>query len=333
MADHQQKKNPEGKRAKNRDEGGVDDIFEAPVFMREPSSRQVKLGSKVVLRVVATGRPLPSFQWFHNGKKISGAISDFLTLTKVRRLAAGGYHCEAKNFQGKAVSRVCMLSFFTQKIPQLVIGPQKSSVEEGKPFVLKVTSPDANALKGLDVYWTLNGMRIKGARGLELTFGAVKKKYEGEYKAMISVASVLETSNVAMLFVRAAGQTASAPVCDELIEEELDKTRVEMQQAPESAKSAPAESNSRWEDLTFDPEAEEGGEGDFVGEVSAPAPERESELFAEAVPEPVPVIQINKKNRAQPKLARRKKFLEKFLNRWQKHCGQSAAPRSQKKAA
>lgn len=239
-----------------------DDVFQPPVIVREPSSRQAKLGSNVVLRVQATGRPLPSYQWFHNGKKIAGANSDRLTLNKVRRANAGSYHCEAKNFVGKATSRACMLSFFLQKIPKLVIGPALSRLDETQIFSLKVVSPPVHELKEFKIYWSFNGMRIRGASGPELLIGAAKKKYEGEYKAMIAVGSGIETSNVARLEVIPADAKGSSL---RSMLEDAPANPIARSSSPPAAGSAVAKSSppptgsdsSSWENFLFNPEDDE----------------------------------------------------------------------------
>ncbi|HEY8280396.1 MAG TPA: immunoglobulin domain-containing protein [Bdellovibrionota bacterium] len=292
-----------------------DDVFEAPKILREPSSRQAKLGSKVVLRVTAAGRPLPSYQWFHNGKKISGATFDRLTLNKLRRLNGGAYHCEVKNFIGKAVSRVCMLSFFTQAIPQLVVEPQDSTLDEGKPFTLKVASPGLNVLKDFRIYWTFNGMRIKGAHGPELKIESAKKKYEGVYKAMISTGSGLETSNAAKLSVL-SGKVPEAEKqsptkankikpggvtefnADKTNDRALERTAkivgyappIDLKIAPD-VKVAPVTEN--WNDFLFDPEADEEGVEESLSSAPKPIPE---ELLETAVAESGPVSQLDTKD-------------------------------------
>lgn len=253
------KKKP-GAKKRVTDEFQEEEIFQAPSITREPTSRQAKLGSKVVLRITATGKPIPSYQWFHNGKKIVGATTDRLTIMKARRQAAGAYHCEAKNFVGKTASRACMLSFFTQRIPKLVIGPELSQIQEGKPFKLKVTSPAANELKDFKIYWIFNGMRIKGAMGPELDIAAAKKKYEGEYKAMIATGSSLETSNTAKMVLLAAGATPPDP-------------------SPEPAAAPPPQTAEPWEEFTFNPEDEEN-----PAEPELVAPQPGAEIFGQTSP-------------------------------------------------
>lgn len=240
------KKGPVQGKRKISDEFQEDEIFQAPVITREPSSRQCKLGSNVVLRISATGKPLPSYQWFHNGKKISGANTDRLTISKARRASAGAYHCEAKNHVGKAVSRQCMVSFYLNKVPKLVIEPKDARVEEGKPITLKVVTNNPAEFKEFHVFWIFNGMRIKGARGLELQISAGKKKYEGEYKAMISVGSGIETSNVAKVTIVPASEAAA-------VDTEHEGTMVVKMPAEEPAPE-PEKPADDWNDLLFNPE-------------------------------------------------------------------------------
>lgn len=314
MADNNKNKGPV-KKKKVSDEFQEDDIFQAPEIVREPSSRQAKLGSNVVLRITATGKPLPSFQWFHNGKKISGANSDRLTLSKVRRASAGAYHCEARNHAGKAVSRQCMLSFFTQKVPKLVLDHRELSIPEGKPISLKVVCNDPAAFKDFRVFWVFNGMRIKGAYGLELNIAAGKKKYEGEYKAMISVGSGIETSNVCKITITAA-KSATAPAAAD--DAQVDGTMVgtlspspadlilsepEVKPAPEPV------SAEDWTDSLFNPDDEDAGPVASVEEGTREFDSREIRMnakeaeaaLANAQPSPLDLIASMKKETIEEK--------------------------------
>lgn len=70
----------------------------------------VREGGSVTLEVEAAGNPAPAYQWFHNGKKIPGAISNILTLSHMRRLSGGRYYCEVTNAKGKEMSRACTIT-------------------------------------------------------------------------------------------------------------------------------------------------------------------------------------------------------------------------------
>jgi hypothetical protein len=280
VADKNNKK-PAKKKAKDTFE--EESIFKPPTIVRDPQSRQAKLGSRVVLRVEADGKPLPSYQWFHNGKKISGATSDRLSLVKVRRPAIGAYHCEVKNFVGKATSRAAMLSFFTARIPKLVIGPELSKLHEGKPFTLTVISPSAADLKDFKVFWMFNGMRIKGATGLTLNISGVKKKYEGEYKAMIATGSGIETSNVAKLVVKPAKVVAPAEAAATEampVEEEQKSLEDILAEQPTSVLETPAKPTPSWDEFNFNPEDD--GTEETDEELVAPA--EGSEQFGNTSP-------------------------------------------------
>lgn len=191
---------------KKKKEADPDEIFLPPQITREPMSRQVVLGGKLTLRVTASGRPLPSFQWYLNGKKVSGANSDRLVVNKTRRDNAGAYTCEAKNFMGSAMSRAAMVSFLAKRVPELVVKAQSGEAEIGKPFKIWVESPKKEILQTFNFQWMFNGRRIQGAKSHVLEFTEFKKKYEGEYKLII-VAGDIHASNVVSI---KAGQSSLA---------------------------------------------------------------------------------------------------------------------------
>lgn len=257
---------------KKRGEPKSDDIFQAPVIVREPVSRQVALGARLTLRVTATGKPLPSFQWFLNGKKISGANSDRLMVNKTRRDSLGAYTCEAKNFVGKTMSRAAMVSFLAETIPNIIVEPAVASVPTGKPFRFRIAEPGPDKLKKLSFQWTFNGKRINGARGPELQFTEVKKKYEGEYKVLLFVGGELRASNTVKLVVLAAeAQGMEMPSRIDIRRPdpaELAAAESEMESAPELTPATAVPAATAAEDLFFNPEDEDEGEGE--GERESP---------------------------------------------------------------
>ena len=193
---------------KKKKEVDPDEIFLPPQITREPMSRQVVLGGKLTLRVTASGRPLPSFQWYLNGRKVSGANSDRLVVNKTRRDNAGAYTCEAKNFMGSAMSRAAMVSFLAKRVPEIVVEAQSGEAEIGKPFKIWVHSPKKEVLQTFNFQWMFNGRRIQGAKNHVLEFTEFKKKYEGEYKVII-IAGDIHASNV--VSVRAGESSTIAP--------------------------------------------------------------------------------------------------------------------------
>jgi hypothetical protein len=254
MANAPQNKN--GPKKKKKPGVADDEIFKAPEIAREPSSKQVKLGGKISLRIDATGKPLPSFQWYQNGIKIIGATNERLMINKSRRNHSGAYTCEVKNFVGKVMSRAAMVSFYAEKIPDIVIGPKNAAIESGKPFKFEIIEPSADKLKEFSFKWVFNGKRINGATNTCLEFTQVKKKYEGEYKVVLVAGSEIRTSNTVTLKIL-----------------EKDTPPPEVVETVEAA-VAPEPAPEPMEDLFFDPEME----SDFT----EPAP-----AFAEAAIEPI----------------------------------------------
>lgn len=283
---------PNAKKKKNQQD--KDEIFEAPTILREPTSRQVKLKGKLTLRIVATGRPLPSYQWYHNGRKISGANSDRLVVNKIRRDQGGAYHCEVKNYAGKAVSRQAMVSFLMQKIPDPVIEPVIAQVPAGKPFTFRMVVPAKEQAKGFRLQWVLNGKRITGAHGTELEFTQVKQKYQGEYKLLLICGAEVRSSNVVKLNV---------------VAEDLPVQEVPSQLLPAAMRPAPQSEN--W---FFNPEEEE----DLLVPEEAPqAPVASAPALREQPKLPEVSEHIEATSFPRPVLVKKKSFLEQALQKVQ----------------
>ncbi|XP_054450594.1 contactin-3-like [Pteronotus mesoamericanus] len=96
--------------------------FQGPVFVREPSSRVVPVGSEdrgVLLSCEARGSPAPRYRWQLNGSdidprgdpryRLSGG--SLLLLRPRRGRDAGSYQCFATNARGTIVSREARLQF------------------------------------------------------------------------------------------------------------------------------------------------------------------------------------------------------------------------------
>lgn len=295
-----------GQKKKANEAKVVDEVFEAPVIIREPTSRQVTLGGKLTLRIIATGKPLPSFQWFCNGRKISGANSDRYNVNKTRREHGGAYTCEVKNYAGKVMSRAAMISFLAERVPDIVIEPSVASIPTGKPFKFRVASPGLEALKRFKLQWTFNGKRINGATGMELQFIQIKKKYEGEYKVVILVAGDIHASNCAKLVALPAEGVAD-------IQPALTKEKTAFIIAPPKAS------------FFFDPLEEEEGSGPVASDPALLKWQQalKAETGEDARPEPMlsekgPPAAPPELERAitDLSLVRKKALLERIIAQW-----------------
>ncbi|BET67459.1 hypothetical protein ASA1KI_23770 [Opitutales bacterium ASA1] len=76
----------------------------APTITVQPIARDASTGGSLQLRVVATGRPAPTYQWFLDGVALDGETSSTLQLRNLRSESAGVYSVRVTNLGGTVVS-------------------------------------------------------------------------------------------------------------------------------------------------------------------------------------------------------------------------------------
>ncbi len=82
----------------------------APVVTSQPESVIVAEGQSVTFSVIATGLPVPTYQWRFNGENIPGATESSYTIPYVTAADAGNYDAVASNVQGTIPSNVAKLT-------------------------------------------------------------------------------------------------------------------------------------------------------------------------------------------------------------------------------
>ena len=85
-------------------------VLVTPVITAQPQGLTVAPGTNVVFSVAATGTPAPTYQWLKNGKSISGATNDHLTLGNVTTNDSGSYTVGVTNSAGGLLSSTAMLA-------------------------------------------------------------------------------------------------------------------------------------------------------------------------------------------------------------------------------
>jgi hypothetical protein len=297
------------------------EAFTPPKILREPQSRQIPLSGKVAIRISATGNPLPSFQWFHNGKKIAGATNDMLVLNHLRRDQGGAYTCEVKNIAGKAMSRSAMISFLPEKLPELIVEPAEAKIPVGRSFEFKIVSPDPHTLKEFRLQWTFNGKKIRGAMGTKLEFLQIKKKYEGEYKVRIVLDDQILTSNCVKLIAVADDSKEEVKSALEELTREIvvkkepiffDPNEFEQEEEKPAVALVPMPENVAKElevGSLLDLPLTDDSQISLTALPPLPAIEREEVSPTESTGLPSPVLDLSKE--------RKRLFLEKFLWHWQ----------------
>jgi len=82
----------------------------APIILSQPESVKVKNGQTVSFKVKVAAIPKASYQWFKNGKVISGATNPILTIDRVSPKDAANYTVTVKNNSGSVISHKAALT-------------------------------------------------------------------------------------------------------------------------------------------------------------------------------------------------------------------------------
>ena len=90
----------------------------APVFTMQPVAQSVPLGADVVFTAVATGLPLPAYQWRLNGNNLFGETNSTFSITSVSQINIGNYSVLVTNIAGSAVSTNALLALIPPNAAQ-----------------------------------------------------------------------------------------------------------------------------------------------------------------------------------------------------------------------
>jgi hypothetical protein len=186
------------------DSGGI-------VFVVQPLSQNVALGSTVSFLVAAVGTPLPTYQWQKNGANILGATAPTLTLANVSSVSAGTYDAVASNSSGSSVSEGASLTVMTP--PAITSQPASQSVSVGAnvAFVVSASGNPTPTYR-----WQKNGAAlsdggdIAGSESSTLSLSDVTSANVGSYVAIATNSIGSTSSNAASLTV--ASTSTPTPV-------------------------------------------------------------------------------------------------------------------------
>lgn len=178
----------------------------APGFVRAPVGRVAAVGSSITLDSEATGTPPLSFQWFHEGVPLNGAILPQLTLTALTLAHSGNYTVRVTNIAGSATSEPALLSVLAP--PSIVTQPLDKTVASGSTAELSVTAAGSPPLT---YQWLKDGVSVVGATNPTLVLANITPAQNGAYTVLVSNPVGTATSNPANVEVLQAPTIVSQP--------------------------------------------------------------------------------------------------------------------------
>lgn len=176
-----------------------------------PPLIQTTVNSNVTLKIVASGSPSPSYQWYKGGVAISGATNATLAMTSVTGTNAGNYSVIVTSGSLTYSSALTQVQVFTVGTPvpsvTIVTQPTDRTVAAGQSasFTVEATSSGT-----LTYQWSKGGTAIVGATNATYTVGSAQSADAGVYAVTVTDGSSTVTTGGAALLVT-GGSSSVAP--------------------------------------------------------------------------------------------------------------------------
>lgn len=184
----------------------------APVFVVQPVSATVDLGSTATWTAEASGNPVPTLQWqtstdggttwtpLAESADAIGVTSTRLTLANIPVAADGlRIRCLATNEFGAVASSVATLTVNLEAhVPVIIEPPVAVTVSEGESATLSVV---ATGIAPLSYQWRRNTVAINGANAATLELPALALTDGGSYDVVVTNAAGSTTSPPALVTV------------------------------------------------------------------------------------------------------------------------------------
>jgi hypothetical protein len=176
-----------------------------PTFVSQATNQTVPVGSNVTLTVLATGAPLPAYQWYFNGVALTndshytGTTGTNLQVSGVQTGDTGNYFVIATNIGGAATSLVATVTVLTP--PALILQPVSQTLPQGSNVTFTAAvSGDAP----LNDQWFFNGTpltdggQFNGTATTNLTISNLQFTNNGNYVLRVTnlVGSAISTTAV-----------------------------------------------------------------------------------------------------------------------------------------
>jgi sugar lactone lactonase YvrE len=166
-----------------------------PTIQTQPIGSTIIQSNSYTFTVVASGNPLPSYQWYLAGVPITGATTSTYTIKSAQLSDAGSYTVVVTNMIGSITSSAVTLNVTT--IPVITMQPVATAAATGSTGTFTV----ASSTSGIGYQWYYNGTAISGATSATLSLPNVGTYQRGSYSVVVMNAAGSTTSNAAQLSV------------------------------------------------------------------------------------------------------------------------------------
>jgi hypothetical protein len=169
----------------------------------QPSGSTIAAGASFTLRVTATGRPAPTYQWLRNGEPIDDAEGASYVITGASAASAGDYTVRVANEFATEESQVAAV-----RVAQTVSIAKPRVAQLFPPgSTLSLGLPDVEVSPSLRYVWLRNGKVIPGANAASLLIESAAFGDSGSYTLRIYGAGnrLLGSRLVATIRITVAG--------------------------------------------------------------------------------------------------------------------------------
>ena len=173
----------------------------APTITAQPVNTAVTQGQPVMLSVVVSGAPTPTFVWRKNGTTISGATDASYVVASAQTSHVGSYDVVISNYLGSVTSHAVALTVNTTgtgTAPTISGAPQNLTANVGGTVTLNVV---ATGSLPLIFQWKFSGQPIPGAIAATLTLANLQLANSGSYTVTVSNGAGSVTSTAANVVV------------------------------------------------------------------------------------------------------------------------------------
>jgi hypothetical protein len=176
-------------------------LYTAPVITSQPTSLTVNAGASATFTVVATGAPVPTYQWYKNGVAISGATNASYTDASALAADAGSYTVVVTNSVSSVTSSAATLTVNSATAPAISTQPSSLTVITGASATFTVV---ASGNPAPTYQWKKGATNITGATNASYTIAAAASTDAASYTVVVTNTAGSVTSSAATLTVNAA---------------------------------------------------------------------------------------------------------------------------------